>query len=95
MHWEVFGLVLPDGAGGPARWRATLRGLAALEDDAILVWCGNWRWAQKACSGPRLDPLASVGFTSFPNHGTSGANRDSPGPGALGCKKLQGKESRD
>lgn len=71
------------------------QGPSGTAGDAILAWRGDRRWAQKAGSGPRPGPLASVGFTSFPNRGTSGANRDSPGPGDLGCKKLQGKESRD
>lgn len=70
-------------------------GLAALEGDAILAWCGNG-WAQRACSGPGLDSLASAGFTSFPDNGISEGvgecHRGDLGPEDLGLKIL--KESR-
>lgn len=51
-------------------------GLAALEGDAILVWCGHKGWAERACSGPGPDTLASARSTSFPEYDISGAKTD-------------------
>lgn len=63
-------------------------GPVALEDgcDTGVVWKRGW--AQRPCSGPGVDSLASAGITSFPDHGISGAKRDRLGSGDLGSKKL-------
>lgn len=58
-------------------------GLAALEGDAILVWCGHKGWAERACSGPGPDTLASARSTSFLNM-TSQGPRQTAWPGRSG-----------
>lgn len=50
------------------------------------------RRARLECSGPGVDYLILSWFTSFPDHGISGAKRECLDPGNLGSKKLQGKE---
>jgi len=60
--------------------------------NAILVWRASKGWARSACAGPGGNSLASAGIPSFPDHGISGAERDSLGLGDVGSKKLKGKE---
>lgn len=74
---------------GQNGWCATPVGLATLEGNTILVWCGNTVWAERACSGPGPDPLVSARSTSFPEHDIAGAKTDGLAWEIWGSKKFR------